>query len=636
MSALTLAYFRLRWLHVPAALLMFLLQRTPLIRTVVTTEFVLTSTTGSVLKGVLLGSASLGAVQTVAGATELTAGDGGNPAQATAGEPFVGGFAVVGAPATAASYEVRGDIPPGLNVTGIMGDTVNDNTVSITGIPTEAGEFTMNIRAWAGVNKSGQGGGPASGGTFTYTINVSAAQGEVPAITTQPTSATVSPGGSVTFTVQASGDPSPSFQWQKDGVDIGGADSASLNIASVSAADAGDYTVVVSNASGSVTSAAATLLIVNPSDGVTINTSPASVDVASGGTAHFSVAASSTGNLTYQWFRFKAGEGLRSLTGETSPTLQISPATAADMGFYFARVSDGAETVDSAYAILTLTGGTSRLANLSTRGRIAAGGSLTPGFVAKGTGSKNLVVRAVGPRLLDFGVQSALADPRMAIIPSGGVSAVVSNDDWGDSSNAAELATNSASLGAFALQVGSKDAAVLTGLPIPTVTNSSGYTVPVQSTDPAAAGIALVEVYDPDPIGGPIELTNVSARGFSGTGEDVLAPGFVIDGAGAKTMLIRVVGPSLTDFGVTGVMADPRLSLIPAGQTTAIAINDNWGGTAELKAAFAGTGAFAFDSDNSLDAAVLVRLPPGAYTVKPEGFANGTGTILVEVYAVEE
>ncbi len=170
----------------------------------------------------------------------------------------------------------------------------------------------------------------------------------------------------------------------------------------------------------------------------------------------------------------------------------------------------------------------------------------------------------------------------------------------------------------------------------PTAAGSQGYTVRIQSTDAGASGIALAEIYDPDAIGAPISLVNVSALGFSGTDENVLAPGFVIDGSGAKTMLIRVVGPSLTDFGVTGVMADPRLSLIPAGQSNVIAQNDNWGGTTELKEAFATTGAFQLSSDGSLDAAVLVRLPPGAYTVKPEGFAEGTGTILVEVYAVEE
>lgn len=629
MSALTLAFYRLRWLHVPAALLMFLLQRAPMLRTVVTTEFVLTSGASQILKGILLGSTALGTVQTVAGATELTADDGGNPASATVGESFAGGFAVTGAPAVAASYEVRGDVPPGLTVTGIVGDTVNDNAVSITGTPTEAGEFTLLIRAWRGPNKTAQGGTPQ----FEYTINVSAAESTAPTITTQPTSAAVPPDGSVTLTVQASGDPTPSFQWQKDGVNIDGAESASLNIASVSAADAGDYTVVVSNASGSVTSAPASLQIVNPGDGVTISSSPASVDVSSGGTATFSVAASSTGGLTYQWFRYKAGEGLRSLAGETSPTLQISSATAADMGFYFARVSDGAETVDSDYAILTLTGGTSRLANLSTRGSVPANGTLIPGFVIDGTGTKDIVVRAAGPLLGEFGVGAAMEDPELALVSS--KDPRLTNDDWQGSTNVSALVTASAAVGAQSFLDGSKDAAILTTLPLREEGGSKVYTVEVSATD-GAPGIALAEVYDTELSAESSRLTNVSARGFSGTGESALIPGFVIAGEGAKTILIRVVGPTLADFGVPGTMADPRLEVIPGGESFVIAENDNWGGTLELKAAFATTGAFSFSEEASLDAAVLVRLPPGAYTVRPSGADGGTGEILVEAYEVPE
>lgn len=371
--------------------------------------------------------------------------------------------------------------------------------------------------------------------------------------------------------------------------------------------------------------------------GIALSSQPQSQDVDVGSTADLSVAVADGATVTHQWYRQRAGESAATaLDGANAATLSIANAQAGDMGFYWAQVSQGELTINSDIAILTLSGGSSRLANLSTRGQIAAGGSLTSGFVVEGTGSKELVVRAVGPELLNFGVQSAMTDPRMEIIPASGSTSVLTNDDWGDSANAADLMTKSAELGAFPLGAGSKDAAVLTSLPFPTAAGSQGYTVRIQSTDAGASGIALAEIYDPDAIGAPISLVNVSALGFSGTDENVLSPGFVIDGSGAKTMLIRVVGPSLTDFEVTGVMADPRLSLIPAGQSNVIAQNDNWGGTTELKEAFATTGAFQLSSDGSLDAAVLVRLPPGAYTVKPEGFAEGTGTILVEVYAVEE
>jgi hypothetical protein len=362
-----------------------------------------------------------------------------------------------------------------------------------------------------------------------------------------------------------------------------------------------------------------------------------STDVAAGAAVNLSVAGESDAAITYQWYRQRPGESsAQLLTGETGATLSIASASASDMGFYWVKVASGGNEVNSNTAIVTLSGGTSRLANLSTRGRIPANGALTPGFVMRGTGTKPLVVRAVGPQLLNFGVQSALTDPKMDIIPSGASDAVASNNNWGDATNAATLVTTSASLGAFALDTGSADAAILTDLPLPNSAGSRGYTVRITATDSANEGIALAEVYDPEAIGGDLQLTNVSALGFSGLGEDVLAPGFVIDGTGAKTMLIRVVGPSLVNFGVTGTMTDPKLSLIPAGQTNAIATNDNWGGKAALKAAFATTGAFELDSDASADAVILVRLPPGAYTVKPEGADGGTGTILVEAYEVIE
>lgn len=626
MSSLTLAYFRLRWLHVPAALLMFLLQRTPLIRTVITTEFVLSASASSVLKGVLLGSASLGAVQSVAGATELTAGDGGNPAQATVGASFIGGFAVTGAPAVAASYEVAGDLPPGLTVTGIAGDTVNDSAVSITGTPTASGEFTLLIRAWRGANKTLNGGTPQ----FQYVINVSAAEGGAPTITTQPTSTAVQAGQLASFSVQATGDPAPTFQWQKDGANINGATASTFSIGSASESDAGAYTVVVSNASGEVTSAVAALTV-NPAAGITISSAPASVDVVPGGTASFSVAASSTQSLTYQWFHFRAGLGLRSLAGETSSSLVIRPATANDMGFYFVRITNGGETVDSDYAILTLTGGTSSLANLSTRGSVPAGGTLIPGFVIDGTGTKSIVVRAAGPLLAGFGVSTAMADPELALVSS--EDPRLENDNWQSSANVAALVTATAAVGAQPFSDGSKDAAVLTSVPLRAEGGSKGYTVEVSATD-GAAGIALAEVYDAELDDNTSRLTNVSARGFSGAAENALIPGFVISGEGAKTMLIRVGGPLLASFGLPNTMTDPRLEVIPSGQTFVVADNDNWGGTAALKAAFQTTGAFPFENDATLDAAVVVRLPPGGYTVRVTGANDGVGEVIVEAYEV--
>jgi hypothetical protein len=630
MNTFATVYFRFRWLHLPAAILMVLLQRLPMLRAVVTTEFVVSSGVSSVLKGVLVGSAALGTVQTVAGATELNAGSTGNPASATVGESFAAAIAVTGAPAVAASYEVTGSIPAGLTFANLSGDTVNGATLTISGTPTEAGEFTMMIRAWKNANKTGQGGTP----TFNYVINVEAATATAPMITDQPDSISVPEGGTATFELEGNGDPDPTFQWRKNGVDIPGATDSTLTITSVTPSDAGTYSVVVTNSAGSATSDGATLTVTDP-PAIAISTQPAATDAVAGSTAAMSVIASGGGSLSYQWFRYKNGEGQSPVAGATDASLEISPVVASDMGFYFVRVTSGTTSVDSDYAILTLQGGASRLANLSTRGSVPAGGELTPGFVLRGDGSKDLVIRAVGPELADFGVTTAMDDPTLSLVPLGGSAAQLTNDNWQDSANSAELATKSASLGAFPLNEGSLDASVLTSVSLPNSAGSKGFTVQITSTS-GAAGIALAEVYDPDAAGTAAQLTNISARGFSGLGADALSPGFVIDGEGAKTMLIRVVGPRLADFGVLGTMANPRLEVIPGGQSFVVAENDDWGGTSALKTAFQTTGAFEFTNDGSRDAAVVVRLPPGPYTVRPSGANDGTGVILVEAYEVPE
>lgn len=619
---------RLQW---PVVILLVLLQRAPMLRTVVTTEFVVGAGMGSVLKGVMLGSAVMLServhAQTGATPTRLDPGPAGLPAKATVGVPFGGGFAIVGAPASARSYEITGQIPPGLSILDLNGDTVNGVSVSILGTPTLAGEYTMQARAWRGLNKTLDGGDLQ----FDYVIVVSEAPQAAPSVSTHPTSLSVSEDAAAIFSVAASGNPLPTFQWRKDGIDIGGATAATFNIPAVTSGDVGDYTVVVSNPLGSVTSNVASLTIAVTA--ISVTSAPTSIDVESGAPGVLTVIASASTPLSYQWFRLRAGEGLRILSGQTSPTLNLPSVTTSDMGFYYVRITNGDETIESDIAIVTVSGGTSRLANLSTRGSVPAGGELTPGFVLRGDGSKDLLIRAVGPELADFGVPSAMTDPTLSLVPLGGSAPQLTNNNWEDSNNSATLTTTSASLGAFPLDAGSLDAAVLTSVSLPNAAGSKGFTVQIRSTSDAA-GIALAEVYDPDGAGATAQLTNISARGFSGIGADVLAPGFVIEGDGAKTMLIRVVGPTLAGFGVPDTMADPRLEVIPGGQAFVIAGNDNWGGTTALKTAFQTTGAFAFVEDASLDAAVVVRLPPGAYTVRPTGADDGTGVILVEAYEV--
>jgi hypothetical protein len=264
-----------------------------------------------------------------------------------------------------------------------------------------------------------------------------------------------------------------------------------------------------------------------------------------------------------------------------------------------------------------------RLANLSVRTVAGSGDdTLIAGFALGGAShaaaSKPLLVRAVGPSLTAFGVENVLADPRVAVAPLGGT-VLAANDNW---SGTAALKSAFAAVGAFPLaNDASRDAAFLVS-PV-----SGAYTASVAG----GQGVALVEVYDTGP-GLTPRLTNLSARTLAGTGADALIAGFVVDGTLPKRLLLRAVGPTLAAFGVGGTLADPVLMLRTPGHDTPLATNDDWAGTAALKAAFASVGAFAFAADSSRDAALVLELPPGAYSVTVSGKNATTGVALVEVY----
>jgi hypothetical protein len=116
----------------------------------------------------------------------------------------------------------------------------------------------------------------------------------------------------------------------------------------------------------------------------------------------------------------------------------------------------------------------------------------------------------------------------------------------------------------------------------------------------------------------------------------VLIAGFVIGGSTSKTVLIRASGAALGPFGVTGLLPTPQLQLYGLGASGSVllASNDGWNGDAEITAAAAEVGAFAWTDPASADAALLITLPPGNYTAEVLGANGATGIALVEVYEV--
>lgn len=185
--------------------------------------------------------------------------------------------------------------------------------------------------------------GAATSSAASLTVNTATA------ITTQPANQASCIGGSVTFTVSATG-TDLSYQWQKESVDISGAIAAGYTISSVTAGDAANYSVIVSGPCGTVTSDNAVLSI---TAGTVINSQPVSQTACVGGSAVFSVAASGSGTVTYQWK--KNGTVI---PGETSSTLTVSPVAVSDAASYAVAVSSSCGTTESNTASLAVTAST--------------------------------------------------------------------------------------------------------------------------------------------------------------------------------------------------------------------------------------------------------------------------------------
>jgi hypothetical protein len=336
-----------------------------------------------------------------------------------------------------------------------------------------------------------------------------------------------------------------------------------------------------------------------------------------------------------------------------------------------------------------------RLTNVAVRSTLAPGESLITGFVVSNPSTATVLVRAAGAALTPLGVSGAMQNPRLQIIDTAG-HVVAQNDDWSPvipPSSAENPAWSvqhaSEMIGAFPFSTSSRDAAVVVTLP------AGGYTLVVSGSTNTDAGVVLAEVYHL-PVGEawPVALArgntpqsrilNLSARGriagntgmiggfiaggirlgeggdlrssLPSTGGAIIiddpratTPIMILPGSGipqpsptpeppfTRRFLIRVVGPTLAGFSVANALADPTLEL---ARTDGIVIqtNDNWdsdpAAAAAIRDASVAVGAFPL-MPGSRDAAVVVSLPEGSYTVNARG-ANGTsGAALIEIYELE-
>jgi len=429
-----------------------------------------------------------------------------------------------------------------------------------------------------------------------------------PAITVQPASTvTVNQGSSTTLSITATG-TSPSYQWYLGSTAIAGATSSTYTITSASSASAGSYTCVVTNSLASVTSTPEVVsVIIAP----TITSNPTNQLVRSGSSATFIVNATGT-SPTYQW-----NLNGTPIAGATSASYTVT-ASSSTTGNYTCTISNAAGSVTTPAATLTLN--TTHLANLSSRAVVGTS-NLTVGFVSTGSDAKSILLRGDGPSLANYGVTGVLASPVLTLYNSAGTS-IAANSAWGGSSTLSTIFTQ---VGAFPLTATSNDAVLNQSL------TSGTYSAIVTGAN-SSTGAAMVEIYDADPTGATSRLVNISARGIVGSGTSIMTGGFVITGNSTETILIRAVGPTLSNYGVTGVLAQPTLTVYNASGTS-VASNTIWGGGSTLSSAMTQVGAFALPS-TSADSAVLVTLPAGAYTVQVSGVNGTTGNALVEIYEV--
>lgn len=360
-----------------------------------------------------------------------------------------------------------------------------------------------------------------------------------PTIKTQPLSKTVATGSSVTLAVNAEGQDTLTFQWYFNGSVIAGATQSTYTITNVSAANAGSYTVTISNGLGSVTSTPATVSVATASDiGRIVNLSARAVAgsgnqtlivglVIQGGSGTKPLLARGVGptlaNFSVPGFLadpmltvYSGNSAILSndnwatdpqvpalmnqvnafaFTGATSKDAALA-ADLAPGGYTIQVTSSGAAPNGSGVALAefydaspVFTSATPRLVNISARSQVGTGGDvLIVGFVIGGSTPVRVLMRGVGPGLAQFGVGNLLANPKMTLRKLSG-ELVQENDDWGQAPNLSEVQSAMSTVNAFTLGANSKDSVIVTTL------QPGGYTAVISGVNDTT-GVALAEVYE--------------------------------------------------------------------------------------------------------------------------------------------
>lgn len=376
-------------------------------------------------------------------------------------------------------------VPPSISAQPVaqtvnQGQAVTFNVIA-SGMPAPTYQWRQNGAVLSGATASSYSipaAMPANAGS--YDVVVSNPAGSVtsavaslivnvpPLITTPPAALTVNLGASASFSVSATGTSPLTYQWRKDGTNIGGATAPAFGISATALADAGSYDVVVSNVAGSVTSPAAVLVVNAPP---TITSQPASLTVVVGQPASFSVTATGTAPLTYQWKK----DGV-AISGALSSVYSIAAAGIGNAGSYTVVVANAAGSVTSNAATLTVNPSgtaptiTSQPVNLT----VAAGHSASFSVIATGTAPLTYQWRKNGVSI--GGATSSIYSISSTVAgDAGSYSVVVSNSFGTVTSNAATLTVTSAGLDLSISAVYITQATQTLGETVPLVKDRNGF-----------------------------------------------------------------------------------------------------------------------------------------------------------------
>jgi hypothetical protein len=254
--------------------------------------------------------------------------------------------------------------------------------------------------------------------------------------------------------------------------------------------------------------------------------------------------------------------------------------------------------------------------NLSIRGNVSGGDNvLIGGFIITGTNPKSIALRALGPSLSSYGIANPLSDPVLSVYNSSGV-LVASNDNWQSDPNHSIIEAN-----------GLTPSNLLESATVQTLAPGA-YTAIVTGNN-SAQGISLLELYDLSPLSDS-KLENMSGRDSVGTGDNALISGFTVGDVGSSTVIVRGLGPSLSLYGVSGVLSDPTLTIYDS-TGTAIASNNNW----QDNVNWIDVQNNSLAPPNEVESALVLHLPAGAYTAIETGADGGTGIGLIEIYTLQ-